>query len=174
MTISSPLRSVAMLFVGPLSISLLLAATAKANAHADLTSAAKDVSSARDVLADLVIDFEERELDALLGSGTLVRLNSDAGDIAAALSANASNSDVRLGRVEDAFAFFARTYRDAVSRYDDELADRCFDGTFALKVGDSLDAAGEAVWTASRALGFRVKLPHPARLEDVCGEIDGK
>jgi|GEM_PF-6326163 len=167
---SMTIRSLSKFFVGSLSASLFLATAAMADVKDDVADASKHVASARNVLTDLVIDSEESELDALLGSRTIVHLSEDASDISSELS----KSNFRLGRTEDAFVAFARTYRDAVRRYDEELADRCFDGPFVVKVGDSLDAAGESVWIASRALGLRVKLPHPARLADVCGEIDGK
>ena len=183
---ASPMRALlafSTLIIGPLGFSLLVAPIARADHRnserdserdEDLSFASQRASLAKTALVDLIADYEESEVDALLGRGSIVRLVSDAGEVTSALQSHVSDDDVRLTSAKDAFESFESSYKSAVKRYDAELEERCFDGSFVLVVGNVLDDAGGDMWRAARALGFNVKLPHPARLEDVCGEIDGK
>ena len=169
---TSLVRSI--LVAGPLAFTLIIAPVAKADSQDDLSYAADRVADARAILRDLVLDYEEADLDALLGITATVSLGGRAGTIAASLNARASDDDVRLTRVKDAFFAFESTYASAVKRYDATLDSYCFQGPFAEIVGDALDEVGDDVWRVARALGIKVRLPRPALLEDVCGEIDGR
>ena len=159
------------LALGSSFLVFMLANATTALASDPATKAFDAIAKAKQEIAILISDYEESELDALLGVNNLSRLNAKIEDVRRDLN----SGDVRMSRVEEDLKKLEKSYLSVLDFYESQLKNYCDSPKFADRVGDALDAAGEFSYRAAGELNVKIKLPRPLSTARACpSEIDGR